>query len=280
MGGFRPRELLAEGKAASVYLGDGPEGVAVVKTFRTPLSADSLALASRLVEIDHPQLTRFLAVGEDWVAMEFLDGPNLEEILSGPRLSRERVLTLAARIAAGVGALHAAGWVHRDLKPSNVIVLEGSHPKIVDFGLARPVGAAPAEASFEGSWGYAAPEQIQGRAADPRADIYSLGVILYRMLLGRLPFGDAPVAAALGHLHDRPPPPREQDPTIPPALEDAILRALAKEPEARFPTMESFAAALEACELPQPPPAPTRRPWIPVVGGAIALALIVAQLAC
>ena len=213
--------------------------------------------------------------------MEILEGPNLEELLAGGTLPVDRALRLATHMAEGLGALHRAGWVHRDLKPSNVIVLPGDHPKIVDFGLARRAGAAAAEPSFEGSWGYAAPEQIEGGAADVRSDVYALGVILYRMLVGHLPFGDAPVAAALGHLQDRPPPPRAQVPAIPVAVEAALLRALAKDPEARFATMEAFRAALEACP-PVPPQEAShpRRFWIPALGALVALALSATPLAC
>lgn len=282
--GYRPRDLLAEGGSAAVYRAEGPHGIAALKVFRRPLPPESLALAQVLLEIDHPHVARFFAFGQGavhWAAMEFLEGPSLEEVLAGGRLPVDRALRLAARIAEGMEVLHRAGWVHRDLKPGNVIVLPDDHPKIVDFGLARRVGTQAATPSFEGSWGYAAPEQIEGRAADVRSDVYALGVILYRMLVGRLPFGDAPVAAALGHLHDRPPPPRDQNPAIPPAVEAVLLRALAKDPAARFPTIEAFRAALEACRVEEGQGRrPRRRAWIPVVGIAAALALVAVGLAC
>lgn len=281
IGGFRLLGLLAEGGTARVYRAEGPEGFAALKIFRTPLPEEVVEMAGALMGLEHPHLARIFAVGEDWAAMELLPGPNLEELLDGGKLPVERALPLVTRMAEGLATLHGAGFVHRDLKPSNVIVVDDDHPKIVDFGLARRIGATAGERGFEGSWGYAAPEQIQGHPVDPRSDVYALGIVLYRMLVGHLPFGDAPVAAALGHLHDRPPPPRSLDPTIPPAVEALLLRALAKDPEARFPSMEAFAAALERCAAAVPGRAPTsRRPWYLMAAAAAAFGLIAATLAC
>lgn len=281
IGGFRHLELLAEGGTARVYRAEGPDGPAALKIFHGPLPPEVVEQLRGLPALDHPHLARYLAIGSDWAAMELLEGPDLEAILAAGPLPVGRALRLAAGIAEGLAALHAAGWVHRDLKPSNVIVLPGDLPKIVDLGLARRMDSTAEEASFEGSWGFAAPEQVQGRPADPRSDVYALGVVLYRMLLGRLPFGDAPVAAALGHLHDRPPPPRRQDPSIPPEVEALLLRALAKEPQDRFPTMEAFAAALRAAEpAPPAPVAPWKWRWLLDLGTAIALVIVAAKLAC
>lgn len=279
-GAYRPLELLAEGGTARVYRAEGPRGEVALKVFRAPLSPASSELAGCLQSLDHPNLARILDFDREWAAMEFLEGPNLEELLSAGPLPLDRALSLAARMAEGLAVLHEAGWVHRDLKPSNVIVLEGDWPKIVDFGLARRVGAPSESASFEGSWGYVAPEQVRGEEADPRSDVYALGVVLYRMVLGHLPFGDAPVAAALGHLHERAPSPRVQNPAIPAAVDGLLLRALAKEAQDRFPTMKDFAAALREAADARVEVEPRKGSWIPAVGVAVAVSLVAAHLAC
>jgi len=285
-GGFEVDGFLAQGGSARLYRGRGPEGPVALKLLPTKVPESRLEIVRRIAAIGHPALVRILGVGSQasgsWMAMELLEGPSLEEILAGGPLPLDRALGLAGRIAKGLGALHRAGFVHRDLKPSNVIVLPDDRLKIVDFGLALPVGTPPAEAGFEGSWGYAAPEQLMGRAADPRSDVYALGVVLYRMLLGRLPYGDAPVAAALGHLHDRPPPPRAVDPSIPAEVEALVLRALAKDPRDRFASMEAFAAEIEACKGAGRAAArtPPRRGWISALGVLAALALVATQILC
>jgi len=283
--GFRAEALLAQSGPARIYRGQGPDGPVALKVFFSGFDASCLEVARRLAALDHPAVVRVVGAGHlgqdaGWVAMELLEGPSLEGILATGPLPVARALLLAARIAEGLAAIHHAGLVHRDLKPSNIVVLGGDRPKIVDFGLAQPVGREPGEGSFEGSWGYAAPEQVQGRAADPRTDVYALGVVLYRMLLGRLPFGDAPVAAALGHLHDRPPPLRERNPAISPRVEALVLRALNKDPRARFASMEELVTEIEACL--QDPPEVSSGPRRAVLAAtmAVALVLLAARLVC
>lgn len=282
--GFMVEALIAQGGAARLYRGTGPGGPVALKVFSSGFGPEQLEVARRLATVDHPAVVGVMAAGcfdgGGWVAMELLEGPSLEQVLAASPLSPERALRIARRIAEGLAEIHRAGVVHRDLKPANVVLLPGDFPKIIDFGLAQPAGNAPMESIFEGSWGYAPPEQIQGRPVDPRTDVYALGVILYRMLLGRLPFGDAPVAAALGHLHDRPPPIRDRNPAIPARVEALVLRALAKSPRARFGSMVELMAELDAClEEPRPGTPGHQRPKLLTATMAVALPIALLFLA-
>jgi serine/threonine-protein kinase len=147
-------------------------------------------------------------------------------------------------IAAGVAAAHAAGVVHRDLKPQNVLLGGGGRiVKVIDFGLAKSSFQAGATATglIQGTPEYMAPEQVRGLACDARTDVYALGATAYYALTGRPPFlGDTPIAIGFAQVHDKARAPRELRPEIPAALEAAILRALDKDPGARFPDADEL----------------------------------------
>jgi serine/threonine protein kinase len=155
---------------------------------------------------------------------------------------------ILAAIASGVAAAHAAGVVHRDLKPQNVLLGSGGRVvKVIDFGLAKSTFQAGATATgvIQGTPEYMAPEQVRGLATDARTDVYALGATAYYALTGRPPFqGDTPIAIGFAQVHDVPRAPRELRPEIPAALEAAILRALDKDPAARFSDAEEWRAQL------------------------------------
>jgi eukaryotic-like serine/threonine-protein kinase len=221
--------------------------------------------ASVTAKLTHPNTITLYDYGrtEDgvfFIAMEFLAGRTLSQAMQadGP-LAQERVIHIAQQICRSLREAHALGIIHRDLKPANVMLLrqQDDHDfvKVLDFGLVKFFSAESADAditnagTFMGSPHYIAPEQARNQSPDQRCDIYSLGVLLYHMLTGRVPFtAPAPVDIILKHLHDMPVPPRELRPEldIAPELEDIVLRCMAKSPADRFQTMDELLGRLKA----------------------------------
>jgi serine/threonine-protein kinase len=183
--------------------------------------------------------------------MEYVRGVTLRYLLDqSGRLPYSAGLRLAKQLCAGLGAAHAVGVMHRDIKPENLILEPTGNAKLMDFGIARPVHrmeAGQTEAGFiVGTPLYLSPEQLQGQEIDTRADIYSTGVVLYEMFTGVLPF-NAPnaVEIMLKHLREQPQPLRAHWPEVPPRLDEAVLRCLAKEPDARYRSVEELLRDLE-----------------------------------
>jgi tRNA A-37 threonylcarbamoyl transferase component Bud32/tetratricopeptide (TPR) repeat protein len=241
-----------------------------LKTIRSELATDRRAIERfrreiRLAhKVTHPNVCRVFDVVRHgtraYLTMELLRGETLAEHIrkSGP-LPWLEALPIARQLCAGLDAAHAAGVLHRDFKSHNVVLVPadgGVRAVITDFGLARPTLAAEsdtadaqrmtADGGFIGTPAYVAPEQMLGREVGPAADIYALGVVLYEMLTGRLPFeGKTSFAAAVRRLSERPVAPREHVADLPRRCEAAILRCLATEPTARFARAGLVAAALD-----------------------------------
>lgn len=180
--------------------------------------------------------------GAYFIVMEYVEGETLSDII---RSSGPLPIDDAVRIAADVcGALHVAhrnGIVHRDVKPANIAIDRHGQTKVMDFGIARAARSGMPNVTQTGTVigtaSYFSPEQAQGQPVDPRSDVYSVGVILYEMLTGRVPFqGDTPVAVAYKHVSEEPPLPRSLASDIPPELEAVVMKALAKNPENRYQT--------------------------------------------
>ena len=192
-----------------------------------------------------------------FIAMEYVDGPQLKELVKGGMSSKDaidftRQILNAARFA------HRKGIIHRDLKPQNVMIDEDGRARVADFGIAR-AGASDitGTGSVMGTAQYLSPEQAQGKETTERSDIYSIGVILYEALTGRVPFeGDSAVAVALKQVSEQPRRPSAVNPKVPPALDAVVMRALAKDPEARFINADAFLKALDAAELAPDQPRP------------------------
>ncbi len=192
------------------------------------------------------------AGGSPFIVFEYVAGENLKQLLGrdGP-LPVARALELGIEIARALSFAHEKGFVHRDVKPQNVLLNGNGEAKVTDFGIARPIEAREGETqtgTVLGTCDYISPEQAQGRHVDELTDVYSLGVVLYELLTGEVPFtGDNFVAIAMQHINAPPPPVSLKRPEVPRRLEAAIEKALSKDPAGRFQTMAAFEAELEAC---------------------------------
>jgi eukaryotic-like serine/threonine-protein kinase len=203
--------------------------------------------------LNHPNVVGVFDRGEHegtyYIAMELLEGQTLKDIVGAEApLPQERVIDVGLQILQAAAFAHSHGVIHRDFKPHNVIVDGHGHAKVTDFGIARAGASEMTETgSIMGTAQYLSPEQAQGHAVTATSDIYSIGVMLYEMLAGRLPFeGDSAVAVALKHLSEPPAPISQWRPGVHPALEAVVMAALAKDPAQRWQSAEDLAAGLEA----------------------------------
>ncbi len=246
-----------------------------------------------LARVDHPNLVPLLGFVDLprglFIIMPFVRGITLEQMLRRQgRLALDVVGPLFAGLCAGVAHIHAQSLLHRDLKPGNIIVQSDGQPRLTDFGIAREAGSQGLTATglVIGTAEYIAPELANGTVRDdPRSDQYSLGCLLYQMLVGQPPFRHPNVGQLLvKHIQDPVPPPRTIAPDIPKAVEKVILKALAKAPDDRYPDVDALAAALKAATGDAPRPAsPAPAPDAPPAEGRavwpwIALALLLAGL--
>jgi eukaryotic-like serine/threonine-protein kinase len=209
--------------------------------------------ASAAAGLQHPNVVGVFDRGRHdgtyYIAMEHLPGRTLKEIVTtGAPLPQEQVVDLGVQILQAAGFAHRHGVIHRDFKPHNVIVDDHGGAKVTDFGIARAGASEMTETgSIMGTAQYLSPEQAQGHAVTAASDLYSIGVMLYEMLAGRLPFeGDSAVAVALKHLSEPPAPISQFRPDVNPALESVVMAALAKDPAQRWQSAEDFAHALQA----------------------------------
>lgn len=204
--------------------------------------------------LDHPGIVKTFNSEQRsrlYMVLEWVDGRLLRSVMNEDRpLPPERAVAIAAALCDALDAMHKQGIVHRDLKPENVMVMDGDRVKIIDFGIAMKedarrithAGVTP----MLGTPDYIAPEQVQGKRGDQRSDIYSLGIMLYEMLTGRVPFsGPNPLAVMNDRLVIDPPPPRELNPEITPELEEILRRALEREPRHRYATAAEMQLDLE-----------------------------------
>src|SRR5215218_938884 len=209
--------------------------------------------AKAAASLSHPNMVTVYDAGEDdetpYIAMEHVPGGTLKNRLQERGVLPPRVAAgVTFEVANALAAAHEKSIVHRDIKPENVLVTDRGHAKVGDFGIAR---AATATAITEtdlilGSVRYLSPEQAKGEEVGPPSDLYSLGVVLYEMLTGRVPFDEEnPVATAMKHVTEEPASPRELDPTIPRALEAITLKLLKKDPEQRYQSAAQLAEDLE-----------------------------------
>ena len=261
----------AHGGMAEVYLGkqeqlDRYVAIKVLHPFlaEDPGFVDRFLREARLVAaLRHPNIVQVYdfdhneALDIYYMVMEYINGPSLKKRLEeGPIPQRESAL-IAAAIADALDYAHRREMVHRDIKPANIMFTAEGQPVLTDFGIARMVSVTGLTASgaMVGTPAYMAPEIGTGDSGSPASDIYSLGVVLYQMLTGRLPFeADVPMGVILKHISDPVPYPSQFVPDLLPSLEAVILRAMAKRPEDRFQTAGEMAQALrEAIDVSLPP---------------------------
>jgi serine/threonine-protein kinase len=180
-----------------------------------------------------------------YMVMEWCEGRLLRQILDEGRISQERAIHIAGNVLEALEYIHANGVAHRDLKPENIMVDDEGNLKLIDFGIAGDTAARRLTyANFTATLGtpnYISPEQVKGKRGDGRSDLYSVGVILYEMLTGKLPFsGPTPMAAMNERLLNHPVPPRVADPSVSPQLQEVIYRALERDPRNRYPSAHEF----------------------------------------
>jgi serine/threonine-protein kinase len=202
--------------------------------------------------LNHPNVVAVYDTGEDheghYIVMEHVDGRTLADVLreEGP-LPPDRAARIGQEVCRGLAAAHGQGLVHRDVKPANILITTEGIVKVADFGIARATAEdrTTAAGTLLGTASYLAPEQALGEGVDARTDLYALGCVLYELVTGRPPFqGESPMATAAMHVQREPVPPREHRPDVPRALEETILRAMAKDPDDRFQDAEAMAGAL------------------------------------
>jgi serine/threonine-protein kinase len=210
--------------------------------------------AKAAANLSHPNLVTIYDFGFDqqrlYIVMEYVPGNDLNSIIHDQgRLTIKHGLDLGIKACKGIGYAHRAGLVHCDVKPHNFLVTADHQLKVTDFGIARALASINPEEQAEVVWGspqYFSPEQASGEAPSPSSDVYSLGVVLYLMFTGQLPFiGKTSAELARLHRNANPIPPRELNPFISAELEEVILKVLAKEPSARYRTADQLGRVLQ-----------------------------------
>jgi WD40 repeat protein/tRNA A-37 threonylcarbamoyl transferase component Bud32 len=265
LAGYRIESLLGFGGMSVVYLAEDlrlkrsvalkllSADLAEDESFRERFLRESELAAS----IDHPNIVPIYEAGatEDllYIAMRYVEGRDLKERLQHGRLDPGDAIGIIAQVASALDSAHARGLVHRDVKPSNVLLDKGARPDgsdhvyLADFGLTRRVAEEARmgdDGHLMGTIDYVAPEQIAGDEIDGRADVYSLGCVLYECLVGQPPFRrDSDLAVVFAHLESEAPPPSAGRPELPGALDEVIARALSKDPEERYSTCRELAQA-------------------------------------
>jgi serine/threonine-protein kinase len=204
--------------------------------------------------LNHPNIVIIYDIGRSgdlaYMAMEFLEGRELKELIAGNELTADRSLDIVALVADGLAYAHAHEVVHRDVKPANIMILNDGRVKITDFGIARmrTADVRTQTGVVLGSPRYLSPEQVLGKRCDARADIFSLGVILYEMVAGQAPFNGIDVNSLMFQIVNfTPPPPSSINPALPAMLDLIIAKALAKNADERYAGIAEFAADLRVC---------------------------------
>ena len=277
LGDYQIDDLLGRGGMAHVYRGYDPklQRYAAVKVIDANLLAKDnedeyrqrfQREARAIAHLNHPNIVGVYQFGEVgvryYMAMVFIEGRDLGQILkehtvNGTLMPLDEVFQVIHDIGSALDYAHEVGVIHRDIKPSNIMVTHDHRAVLTDFGLALSVPEGTLGNTF-GSAYYIAPEQaISSANAIAQSDLYSLGVVLFQMLTGRVPFDDpSAMSVALMHLSDTPPSPRSVNPALSPAVEQVVLKALEKEPSKRYQSGEQMARALESALAESRPPTP------------------------
>ena len=315
LGRYRIVEQLGRGGMATVFRCHDPnlDRFVAVKVLPSYYTEDPTFLgrftqeAQAIARLNHPNILQIYDFGDDkgytYIVSELVPGGTLQDRLIGEPMSVEQVISYMAPLSEAIDFAHASQVVHRDIKPGNVLINDSEQPILADFGLARMMESSTRFTQAQQAVGtpeYMAPEQALGTDADYRADLYSLGIIVYQMLVGQTPFqSDTPAATLMAHIHRALPMPRLMNPNIDETVEMVLLKALAKDPDDRFQSATEMVQALEtaagitvtAVRAVPPPPRPAASPagaatpaaqssglpkWILAAGVAVVMVLIAA----
>lgn len=261
LGPYQVVAPLGEGGMAAVYKGyqASIDRYVALKVLPRMLATDPQYLgrfkqeAKIVAKLQHPHILPVYDYGQSsgytFIVMPYIAGGTLGDLLRGMPVSMEQTTVIVSQLANALDYAHAKGLIHRDIKPSNVLIDENSNCLLTDFGIAKIFASTSRFTSTGGIIGtpdYMSPEQGLGQELDRRSDVYSLGVMLYEMATGRVPFkAETPIATVMKHIHDPLPPPREFNSALPEPVEKVIMRALEKDPADRYPTAGDLAAALQ-----------------------------------
>jgi serine/threonine-protein kinase len=271
-GRYRFERLIATGGMAQVW--EATDLVldrrVAVKLLHAHLADDEMFVerfrreAIAAARLAHPAIVSIFDTysgdGMEAIVMELVHGLTLRQELDRRQsLPPAEAVRIGIQVADALAVAHQSRLVHRDIKPANILLCDDERVMVADFGIAKldEGGDHTKEGTMLGTAKYLAPEQVEGRPVDARTDVYALGVVLYEMLCGRPPFdADTDVATALARLHSDPPRPRQIKADLPRALDDVVMRAMAREPDGRFATAAELRAALQSADLGSAPDRP------------------------
>lgn len=252
---------IGEGGMANVYLANDTilERNVAVKVLRGDLSTDEKFIrrfkreALSVSNLSHPNIVEVYDVGEEdgnyYIVMEYIEGKTLKQLLQKRgALTLTEVIDIMTQLTDGLSHAHEAYIIHRDIKPQNIMIEDNGLVKITDFGIAMALNSTQLTQtnSVMGSVHYLPPEQASGKSSTVKSDIYSLGILMYELLIGKVPFtGDTAVEIALKHMKEKVPSVRKQNPTIPQSVENIILKATAKNPKNRYDTVKEMHTDLQ-----------------------------------
>ena len=249
-------KTIGEGGMANVYLAEDTilERKVAIKVLRGDLSNDEKFIrrfkreALSVSNLSHPNIVEVYDVGEEdgnyYIVMEYIEGKTLKQLLQKRgALTLTEVIDIMSQLTDGLAHAHEAYIIHRDIKPQNIMIEDNGRIKITDFGIAMALNSTQLTQtnSVMGSVHYLPPEQANGKGSTVKSDIYSLGILMYELLTGSVPFkGDTAVEIALKHMKEKIPSVRKQNPTIPQSVENIILKATAKNPKNRYDSVREM----------------------------------------
>ena len=256
-------KTIGEGGMANVYLANDTilDRKVAIKVLRGDLSNDEKFIrrfqreALSVSNLSHPNIVEVYDVGEEdgqyYIVMEYIEGKTLKQLLKKREtLTLPEVIDIMLQLTDGLAHAHESYIIHRDIKPQNIMILDNGLVKITDFGIAMALNATQLTQtnSVMGSVHYLPPEQANGKSATVKSDIYSLGILMYELITGSVPFkGDNAVEIALKHMKEKIPSIRKQNPTIPQSVENIVIKATAKNPRNRYDSVKEMHEDLEVC---------------------------------
>ena len=256
-------KAIGEGGMANVYLANDTilDRKVAIKVLRGDLSNDEKFIrrfqreALSVSNLSHPNIVEVYDVGEEdgqyYIVMEYIEGKTLKQLLKKREtLTLPEVIDIMLQLTDGLAHAHESYIIHRDIKPQNIMILDNGLVKITDFGIAMALNATQLTQtnSVMGSVHYLPPEQANGKSATVKSDIYSLGILMYELITGSVPFkGDNAVEIALKHMKEKIPSIRKQNPTIPQSVENIVIKATAKNPRNRYDSVKEMHDDLEVC---------------------------------